>query len=191
MSRFLAIFGLVCATLASAQQAQPGAPASTPSVNTRFGFSYTVPYGWVDRTTQMQSGSGDASKSQVLLAAFERPAEVTAASVNSAVIIAAESTSSYPGLKVAADYFGPLTELTTSKGFTVVNPPYLFTVGARQLPRADYSRARGQITMHQSSLAMLSNGSVVSFTFIAGTEEEVNQLIESLKLTPAKTPARP
>jgi len=32
-------------------------------------------------------------------------------------------------LKTAADYFGPLTELTTSKGFTVVNQPYLFTVG--------------------------------------------------------------
>ena len=117
--------------------------------------------------------------------------QVTAASVNSAVIIAAESASSYPGLKVAADYFGPLTELTTSKGFTVVNPPYLFTVGTRQLPRADYSKPRGQLTMRQSSLAMLSKGYVVSFTYIAGSEEEIERLIESLKLSPVKTPARP
>lgn len=164
----------------------PESKPIAPPTTARFGFSYKAPFGWVDRTAQMQGDTGEASKSQVLLAVFERPPEVTADSVNSAVIIATESASSYPGLKTAADYFGPLTELTTSKGFSVVNPPYLFAVGARQLPRANYKKALGPLIMHQSSLAMLSRGFVVSFTFIGGSEEEVDRLIESLKLAPAK-----
>jgi hypothetical protein len=59
-------------------------------------------------------------------------------------------------------------------------------VGTRQLPRADYSKPLGALTMHQSSLALLSKGWVVSFTFIGGSPEEANQLIERLSLTPAK-----
>jgi hypothetical protein len=184
MSRFLVLFVLI-GGVAVWSQTQTKPESSSASAYARFGFSYKAPFGWVDRTSQMQSDSGD-STSQVLLAAFERPPEVTSDSVNSAVIIAAESTASYPGLKVAADYFGPLTELTTSKGFTVVNQPYLFTMGTRQLPRADYKKPRGQLTMYQSSLAMLSKGCVVSFTFIGGSEEEVERLIETLKFMPAK-----
>ncbi|HEX4489082.1 MAG TPA: hypothetical protein VH088_22605 [Terriglobales bacterium] len=182
MSRLLTLLILI-SSIAVWSQAPPKPDASP---NARFGFSYKAPFGWVDRTAQMQGDSGDSSKSQVLLATFERPPQVTSDSVNSAVIIAAESVSSYPGLKAAADYFGPLTELTTSKGFTVVNRPYLFNVGTRQLPRADYKKPRGQLTMYQSSLAMLSKGYVVSFTFIGGSEEEVDRLIETLKFAPAR-----
>ena len=53
--------------------------------------------------------------------------------------------------------------------------------GSRQLPRADYSKPIGKLTMYQSSLAMLSKGYVVSFTFIAGSEDEADRLIEWLK----------
>ena len=186
MSRVFAVVFLLFAIPLWPQQAKPNSISAPLSTIARFGFSYKAPYGWVDRTAPMQGDAGYSSKSQVLLAVFERPPEVTADTVNSAVIIAAESTTAYPGLKAAVDYFGPLTELTTSKGFTVVNQPYLFTVGLRQLPRADYMKLRGQLTMHQSSLAMLSKGYVVSFTFIGGGQEEVDQLIESLRLTPTK-----
>jgi hypothetical protein len=185
--RLLPVFILVLTASAWPQQASPKPDPSAGSASLRFGFTYKAPYGWVDRTAQMQVDAGDSAKSQVLLAEFERPPEVTADSVNSAVIIAAESMAAYPGLKTAADYFGPLTELTASKGFTVVNQPYLFTLGARQLPRADYKKALGKLTMYQSSLAMLSKGYVVSFTFITGDEEGVDRLIESLRLTPVKT----
>jgi hypothetical protein len=181
MLRCLAFLFLLLATPLWPQETTP--LPSLPT-NTRFGFSYKVPYGWVDRTAAMQGD--DTAKGQVVLAAFERPPEVTSDSVNSAVIIAAESAASYPGLKTAVDYFGPLSELTTSKGFTVVNPPYMFTTGSRPLPRADYSKPMGKLTMHQSSLAMLSKGYVISFTFIAGSEDEVDRLIESLKLPPTK-----
>lgn len=179
--RCVAVLVLLLATPLWPQD--PGPPPS--ATNARFGFSYKVLYGWVDRTAAMRAD--DQSKGQVLLAAFERPPEVTSDSVNSAVIIAAESATSYPGLKSAVDYFGPLTELTGSKGFTVVNPPYMFTVGSRQLPRADYSKPIGKLTMYQSSLAMLSKGYVVSFTFIASSEDEADRLIESLKLSPIKS----
>lgn len=101
------------------------------------------------------------------------------------MIIAAESAASYPGLKSAADYFGPLAELTTSKGFKVENEPYEFAVGTKQLVRGDFSKPTGTLTMRQSSLVMLEKGYVVSFTFIAGSEDEVSELIEKISFRPA------
>jgi hypothetical protein len=123
MSRLVAVFVLVFAIPLWRQQSQPKASPQAATTAARFGFSYRTPFGWVDRTAQMQGDSGGSSKPQVLLAVFERPPEATADSINSAVVIAAETASSYPGLKSAVDYFGPLTELTTSKGFRVVNQP--------------------------------------------------------------------
>ncbi|PYX86774.1 MAG: hypothetical protein DMG68_14295 [Acidobacteria bacterium] len=148
--------------------------------NSYFGFSYKLPYGWVDRTEQMRLDSGDPSKSLLLLSAFERPPQAEGDNVNSAVLIAAETVSSYPGLKNAVDYFGPLTEVTTSKGFKVVNEPYAVQVGTKQLVRSDFSREAGKVTMYQASLAMLERGFIVSFTFLGGTEDEIDGLIEGL-----------
>jgi hypothetical protein len=104
------------------------------------------------------------------------------------VVIAAESASSYPGLKTAADYFGPLTELTTGKGFRVVNAPYQFPVGTKQLVRSDFSKTLGCLTMRQASLVMLQKGYVVSFTFLGGSEDEIEKLIENLSFGPSKKP---
>jgi hypothetical protein len=148
--------------------------------NANFGFTYKPPYGWVDRTRQMQDENNDPSKSQLLLAIFERPPEATGDSVNSAVIIAAESVNSYPGLKSAVDYMGPLTELTTAKGFKVTHEPYEYLVGAKPMVRGDFVKDLGKLTMHQSSLVLLQKGFIVSFTFIGGNEDEVEELIEKL-----------
>jgi hypothetical protein len=158
-----------------------------PYRNPQFGFTYKIPYGWVDRTTQMRD---DSTKGDLLLAIFERPPEASGETVNAAVIIAAEPATSYPELKTAADYFGPLGELTASKGFKARSDPYEFTLGARQLPRADYTKQIGQLTMCQSSLVMLLKGQIVSFTFIAGSEDEVNQQIDQLKFL-ASVPSKP
>jgi hypothetical protein len=148
--------------------------------NPSFGFSYKIPFGWVERTDQMQEDPNDPSKTLVLLSVFERPPEATGDTINSAAVIAAEKTSSYSGLKTAADYFGPLTELATARGFKVDNEPYEFSVGTTQQVRGDFSKPRGSLTMHQTSLVMLEKGYAVSFTFIAGSEEDVNQLIEKM-----------
>ena len=128
----------------------------------------------------MQPEDAETSKSRLLLAVFERPPEVTGDTVNSAVIIAAESAASYPGLKTPADYMGPLTELTTAKGFRVVQEPYEFSVGTKRLVRSDFSKELGKLSMHQSSLVAMQRGKVISFTFIGGSEDEVDELIEGL-----------
>src|ERR1700688_3398967 len=146
--------------------------------NNSLAFSYKIPFGWVDRTKEMGEDSNDDStpdstdskKSIVLLAAFERPPESTGDSVNSAVVIAAEAASSYPGLRSPEQYFGPLTDLTKAKGLTVVNEPYDFPVGTMQLVRSDFSKLIGKLTMRQSTLVMIEKGYVVSLTFIAGSE---------------------
>jgi len=152
--------------------------------NPSFGFTYKLPFGWVDRTREMQDDSPDASndpaKSMLLLAIFERPPEATGDTVNSAVVIAAERLSNYSGLKTAADYFGPLTELATAKGFQAVEAPHQYSLGATQLVRGDFSKSRGTLTMRQTSLVILEKGYEVSFTFIGGSEDEVNELTEKL-----------
>src|SRR5579863_8391650 len=175
-----------------------GATANGVYRNTSFGFICKIPFGWADRTQQMSDDSNEeaashsnnnAKKSILLLAVFVRPPEVSGDSVNSTILVAAEPASSYPGLQNAAQYFGPLTELIKSKGLKVVNEPYDYSVGAKQLARGDFSKPLGSLTMHQSTLVMIEKGFVVSFTFIAGSEDEVDELIKGLSFGRKETPA--
>jgi len=135
----------------------------------------------------MREAASDPHKSLVLLAMFERPPGTRAESVNSAVMIAGESASVYPGMKTAAEYFGPLTEVATGKGFQLVHAPYYFEVRTKRLARADFSKKTEKVAMYQSSLTMLDKGYFVSFTFLGGSEDEVDELIEQLSFT-AQTP---
>jgi hypothetical protein len=188
---FLAVF-LLAGTLQGQQKpksapSQPATTAPDPGAitngvyrNATFDFTYKLPFGWVDRTRDMTDDSNDPKNSMLLLAVFERPPEATGDTVNSSVVVAAEAASSYPGLRDAEDYFDPLTELTKSKGLKVVNEPYAHHVGAKELVRGDFSKPLGSLTMHQSTLVMMGKGYVVSFTFIAGSDDEVDRLVEGL-----------
>jgi hypothetical protein len=202
---FLAVVLLAC-TL-HAQQLPKTAASSPPQIsapdpgnitnglyrNSFFGFTYKLPFGWVDRTQAMNDDSNSDSnaprKSILLLAVFERPPEVSGDSVNSAVVVVAEPVSSYPGLRNAGQYFGPLSELTKSKGFKIVNEPYDYRVGATQLVRGDFSKPLGKLTMLQSALVMMEKGYVVSFTFIGGSDDEVDELVEGLSFVRKELPA--
>lgn len=178
--------------------------------NALFGFRYKIPFGWVERTEEMRerapeekaepdAGSGADSTSSnakagsraksarskaasdVLLAVFERPPAAAGEGVNSAVVIAAESVAGYPGLKTAEDFLGPLTELTTAQGFKVEGDPSAVTIDGRELVRADFTKALTEkVMMYQSTLAMVAKGQIVSFTFIAGSADEVEELVEGL-----------
>ena len=165
---------------ARSQAAQAGSLENGTYRNSHFGFQFKVPFGWVDRTEQMRDPAADPGKSLLLLAVFERPPEAPGETVNSAVVITAESTSAYPGLKTAADYFVPLTDIATGKGFTVTNEPYYFNVGTKKVVRGDFSKKVGDVTMYQSSIVLLEKGYFVSFTFLGGAEDEVNELIGKL-----------
>ena len=164
-----------------------GSFANSVYRNPDLGFTYKIILGWVDRTDQNRPDTDSSSNGQVLLSVFEHPPEVKGEGINSAVVIAAEPLSSFPGVKTAADYFDPLTEATTSQGFKVVVEPYETTIGSKILVRSDFSKESGRITMHQSSLVMLSKGYAVSFTFIGGSEDEVEQLIGKLNFPPPPT----
>lgn len=158
--------------------------------NPHFGFSYKVPFGWVDRTAEMQESdsdqtTSDPAKAQVLLGVFERPPETTGTTINSTIVIAAESVSSYPGLKTAVDYFDPLEEVIKAKGFKVENQPYEFAVGANLLAREDFSKVLDKLTIQQATLVMLAKGYAVSFTFIGSTSDEIDELLEGLSFTAA------
>jgi hypothetical protein len=173
--------------------------------NDTVGFRYQIPYGWVDRTKDMQPDNKSA-KSELLLAVFEHPPEATANTINSAVVIASESTSSYLGLKQAEDYLGPLTELATSKGFKVEGEPYALDIESRHLLRADFTKPltgnpatagtindpsadtnAAKLTMHQCTLVLLAKGQIVSFTFIADSDESLDNLMDALHFTAPKS----
>jgi hypothetical protein len=158
--------------------------------NATFGFSYRIPYGWVERTQEMRA-TPESDKALVLLAAFERPPEATGDSVNSAVIITAESLLEYPGLDRAVDYFDVLDEITRNKGFKVLNEPYEFPIGSKMLARGDYVKQISQdVSMYQGSLVLLEKGHVVSFTFLAGSEDELESLIMDLRFAPSGARSR-
>jgi hypothetical protein len=157
--------------------------------NKMLGLSCKVPAGWVLRTDEMnnpeeegaeKAKSSQASNAKVLLAAFSRPPEARAEDVNASVVIAAEPAATYPGLNDAAQYFGPLTEVAKAQGFAIDEEPYEFAVGTKTLVRGDFHKDVGSRVMRQSTLAMLSHGYAVSITIIAGTEDEVEELIDGL-----------
>ena len=149
-----------------------------------------MPYGWVDRTSEM-SGDAEPGKSMVLLSVFERPPEATGEGVNSAIVIAAESAASYPGLKTAADYLGPLTEVTTSKGFKAIEEPYELSLGAKTLVRSDFSKEVSGTVLYQASLIMLEKGYALSFTFLGSNKDEVDTLIDGLSFAGSDRHLRP
>jgi hypothetical protein len=169
-----------------AKSSQTNAGAINDGVyrNLAFGFSYKLPFGWVDRTADMQDDSAAAPKSRLLLAVFERPPEATGETINSAVVMAAEPLPA--GTKTASEYFESVAALTTDNGFQAEGEPHELSVNATKLVRGDFSRARGKLTMRQTSLVMLAQGYAISFTFIAGSEDEVDELIEKLSFAPRK-----
>ena len=193
VSRLVLLTSLCLCLLASAQDApqkasnhlesaQLGSLSDNVYRNPFFGFSFKVPLSWVDRTETMREGS-EPGKSLVMLGVFQHPPEVTAETTNSAVVFAAESTSTYPKLKSARDYFEPIQEVTKAKGFEVYNDPYTFTVGTKELLRADFSKDVGKVPFFQSTLVMIEKGYIVSFTFLGTDNDEVEGLIEKLNFS--------
>ena len=181
----------------------PGSVGNGVYRNRALRVACKIPPGWVLRTDEMNSRpptddpqpnegafhdpsdnapakKPDPSSGSVLLAAFSRPPEATGEDVNSSIVIAAERATSYPGLKDAAQYFGPLTEVATAQGFKVVNQPYPFLSGTKMLVRGDFAKDRGTRALHQATLVMLRRGYAISFTFIGGTEDELEELIQGL-----------
>jgi hypothetical protein len=206
--RLLALAAAIIFAGVASQSQSKASPAAKPSTaspdtqiyrNSTYGFRYQVPFGWVERSKQMQEGNGD-SKGEVLLAVFERPPEAAGDTVNSAVVIASESAESYPGLKKAEDYLGPLTELATASGFQAEGDPSVVEVDSRELVRADFNKqigakksdgdaSEGQLTMRQTTLILLAHRRIVSFTFIAGSEDELDKLVNNLRFGVARPAA--
>ena len=136
-----------------------------------------------EEKTSPQGTHWNTGEQRVLLAAFSRPPDARGEDINSSILIAAEPVSAYPGLKEAAQYFGPLTEVAKAQGFSVDEEPYEFALGSRKLVRGDFHKDVGTRVMRQSTLAFLSHGYAVSITIIAGTEHEVEELIDGISFT--------
>lgn len=178
---------------------EPGSVSNGAYRNKSLRLTCEIPSGWILRTDQMNaeekqdagatpeaasSSKPDAHVSRaggkVLLAAFSRPPEAKGEEVNSSILIAAEPVSAYPGLQDPEQYFGPLSEVAEAQGFSRDQEPYEIAIGPQTLVRADFHKDVGTRVMRQSTLVMLSHGYAVSITAIAGTENEVEQLLNGL-----------
>lgn len=180
--------------------------------NREFGFACKIPSGWVLRTEEMNARDDETSPSKesraalnrageggcphtastppsgcgrVLLAAFSRPPEARGEDVNGSILIAAESVAAYPGLTDAAQYLGPVTEVAKAQGFASEEDPYEVLLGGKTLAQGDFQKDAGSRVIRQSTLVLLARGYALSFTFIAGTEDDVAELIEGLSFQPA------
>ena len=177
----------------------PGAATNGLYRNKTLAMSCKVPAGWVVRTEEMNARDDDsdqpvtqgqsapsktakaAPQGRVLLAAFSRPPAAHGEDVNSSILIAAESVAAYPGLKEAAQYFEPLTEVAKAQGFVVDEDPYELAMGEKVVVRSDFHKDVGSRVMRQSTLAFLSHGYAISITVIGGTEDEVEELIDGIE----------
>jgi hypothetical protein len=173
-----------------------GTVANNVYRNKALALSCKIPEGWVLRTDEMndrgkeeeqkdkpdsaQSPAASSVGAKVLLAAFSRPPEARGDEVNSSIVMAAESAAAYPGLTDAAQYFGPLTEVAKAQGLTTDEDPYEVAVGTKTLVRGDFHKDVGSRVLRQTTLVMLSHGYAVSITLIAGTEDEIEELIDGL-----------
>jgi hypothetical protein len=171
--------------------------------NKSLGLSVKIPAGWVLRTEEMnardQEDSDKNAKSspqgaqrateegsgggRVLLATFSRPPEAKGEDVNASIVIAGEPVSAYPGLTDAAQYLGPLTEVAVAQGFSEVEDPYEIAIGPKTLVRADFRKDVGSRVMRQSTLIFLAKGYAVSITVIAGTDDEVEDLVDGVEFS--------
>ena len=220
---------MLCSGLAAQPQVKATHGATPPTTapkdlqlyrNVDFGFRYQIPYGWVDRTREMNSNEMNAQEvpkpdsnskdalreqaadgAQVLLGVFERPPEAAADTINSGVVIASESAGSYPGLKRAEDYVGPLTEVATAKGFKSVGEPFSLEIESRRLVRADFTKSlevrlptteslKNKLTMRQCTLIWMTKGRILSFTFIAESEEALDDIMDGLHFGDLKLSGR-
>jgi hypothetical protein len=175
--------------------------------NTAFGFTCKIPVGWVLRTEELNARDDETAASKesrasldraaeggcphtngpppsgcgrVLLAAFSRPPEARGEDVNGSILIAAESVATYPGLTDAAQYLSPVTEVAKAQGFEMEEDPYEVLLGGKTLAQGDFQKDVGSRLIRQSTLVLLTRGYALSFTFIAGTEDDVAELIEGL-----------
>jgi len=170
--------------------------------NRALGLSCKVPAGWVLRTQEMNardepeaaaaaseekssptrapSATEEDRGGRVLLAAFSRPPDAKGEDVNASIVIAVEKVTTYPGLKEAAQYFGPLTEVAKAQGFIVDEEPYEIEMGTKVVVRGDFHKDVGTRVMRQSTVAFLAQGYAVSITVLGGTEDEVEELVDGV-----------
>jgi hypothetical protein len=66
----------------------------------------------------------------------------------------------------------------------MLDQPYEFAVGSKTVVRGDFQKNVGTRVMRQSTLVILARGYAASFTFIGGTEDEVEELIQNLTFVP-------
>jgi hypothetical protein len=181
----------------------PGSVSKGVYRNNALRLTCKIPEGWVLRTDEMNSDGADqgsgppndhavpadpsgpnahasSTGARVLLAAFSRPPQAKGEDVNASIVIAAEPLSAYPGLTEADQYLAPLTEVAQANGFTQDGDAYDVAMGPQKLARADFAKEVGSRVMRQSTLAMLSEGYAVSMTFIAGTDDQLQDLVDGL-----------
>ncbi len=146
-----------------------------------FNLSCTIPTGWAVKTAAMREGLAGQENSLLLLSAFAKESP-EAGTVNASLTITAENLAAYPDVKTADDYFGVISQLATSKGFTVLNEPAGIDVAGVTFVRGDFQKEEGGTVTYQGSMVAVRNGYALAVTAISGNDEELTPLLNRVKV---------
>ena len=177
------------------QHVKSNAPAPAPTDeglyrNPEFGFTYQVRYGWVDRTEAMQPADNDSSAVPTAArrlrtsARGRRRRRQLRCDHRRRECRRLSRPQNRRRLHRPAHRTHHLQRIQRRPRI-----PTNFLSAPQTLVRGDFTKDRGQLTMYQSSLVMLRKGSIVSFTFIGGSEDEVEELIEKVDFPPVSPKA--
>jgi hypothetical protein len=149
-------------------------------VSTEFGFSYKYPAQLIRNTAGFQKRLLPHSAWQrnlvVLFSAFERPSFPKA---REGVVISADDTSYYGGLRTGKDYLPKVRAAMLRQGWIVSKLDYPVDLDGQQFCRADFMR-KGKVPIYQSSVCTVRRGYALNFILAGGSEQEIDQLFGSL-----------
>jgi hypothetical protein len=155
-----------------------------------FSLSYAPPAEWVVKTPEMRQGLAGQENSILLLSAFAKDKSAPG-QINPSITISAEPLTAYPDVKTAADYFAALSEIVTSKGFTVLNEPAEIEIGGVTFLRGDFQKQEGDSTAYQASMVAIRKGYILGVTAINGNEEELTPMLNRLHIFAPPTLKKP
>jgi hypothetical protein len=155
-----------------------------------FYLHYQIPQGWTVKTQEMRQGVQGAENAMVLLSAFAKQTP-DPGQINPSVIITAERAGASAEIKTPDDYLESLTQLVTSKGFSVLNPPGQINIAGVDFLRSDFQKQEGDVTTYQATMVALRRGYFLQITAISGNEEQLTPLLNGIQIFAPPTMKRP
>lgn len=170
----------------SAQSDQKSSDTLRTFTSDAFGFSFTYPLQLIRNTGDFRSklnAPKNPERGIVLFSAFETPSPGKS---RESVVIMSEDATLYRAKWGAKSCLREATTIQSRQGWVVLRQDTPATFDSQKFFRADYEHTNP--LLFESAVCTIWKGSVLEFILSAGSEEEVNQLFQSLDTIRFKRP---